>query len=356
MRKCAWLMVLLAAFCAGWWKVRADDGDTDGPRLPVVGRPELFDENDSPIGSFHVPVVRITPSDVQVEDPVTVSVRVEAAGPVQRPPRQLRLEKLPGFAEQFYVEYPNDPRFRPIDNRVWELTCTLKPRHVNVKAVPSFPFVFFTPGFVPPERGYQIQRTDSIPLVVRPRVAVGPSDVAEGADLPPWPGSLYEITEGAEVLRSVLPLSPHALAVIGAVCLICPPLAFMAWCLAWPRLFPGARARLNVRHSTAARSALAALGRPAKDGEIGQTAASIVAQYLRDRFELTAREPTPNEAQRRLETVGYDPGMSARASGFFRACDAARYAYLLPPEDLSGLARQLILALEAGPCPESVLS
>src|SRR5262245_58221783 len=111
MRNLIWSIVLLAAWCAGTSVARADDGDSEGPRLPVVGRPEFFDEDESPIGSFHPPTVRITPSEVQVEDPVSVTIRVEAAGRVQRPPRQLRLEKLPEFAEQFYVEYPNGPTF-----------------------------------------------------------------------------------------------------------------------------------------------------------------------------------------------------------------------------------------------------
>src|SRR5260370_41145541 len=166
-------LAILMLIGSGAALARADDEDS-APRLPVAGRPEFFDEDEGPIGAFRTPDVRIAPSEVRVEDPVTVTIRVAAAGPVQRPPKQIRLEKLPGFSAQFYIEYPDDPTFRRIDDRTWEFICTLKPRATTVQAVPSFPFAFFTPGFLPPERGYQVHRTPSIPLVVRPRPVVPP--------------------------------------------------------------------------------------------------------------------------------------------------------------------------------------
>ncbi|HMF12527.1 MAG TPA: hypothetical protein VKE94_09485, partial [Gemmataceae bacterium] len=208
-------IVTLFAFFAFVPLVRAEDEDGDKVRLPVVGRPEFFDEDDGPIGVFQTPTVRIAPSEVQVEDPVAVTIRVEAAGPVQRPPRQLRLEKFPGFSDQFYVEYAEDAAFRRMDDRTWELTCTLKPRSANVKMIPSFPFVSFTPGLVPPERGYQIHRTATVPLFVRPRAAVQPSDVSGGVEAPSIPESFLHIAEGPALLRRGSAFSPEALLAIG---------------------------------------------------------------------------------------------------------------------------------------------
>ena len=113
---------------------------------------------------------------------------------------------------------------------------------------------------------------------------------------------------------------------------------------------------MSARRSLAAKSALAALDRLSAGGEQSQAATAIVTRYLHERFELTAAEPAPNEVQRHLESAGFDPASSASASDFFRACDAFRYGHVPPTENTAALARQVILVLEAGPCPESASS
>jgi hypothetical protein len=348
------VLVLLALAFALAGGVRADDDD-EGPRLPAIGRPEFFDE-DGPIGAFQMPIVRVTPSEVQVEDPITVTIRVMAAGPVQRPPKQIRLEKFPGFAERFYVEYPDDPTFRRIDDRTWEFTCTFKPRGVNVNSVPSFPFVFFTPGLLPPERGYQVHRTASVAITVRPRAAVQPNDVARGVESQPIPESVYQIADGTSVLNYARPYSLSGWIFIAGICLLPPALGFLFRCIVWPRFSPNAKSRTSARRSHAAKSALAGLDRLAPGIEHSQAATAIVARYLRERFELTAEEPAPIEVHRHLESAGFDPVSSASAADFFRACDAIRYGHVPLTENPAELARQVILVLEAGPCPESASS
>src|SRR5262245_60557809 len=226
-------LVLLVVLWAGTAAVRADDEDRPAPPLPVAGRPEFFDEEDGPIGSFQTPSLRIDPREVQVEDTVTVTIRVAAAGPVQRPPKQIRLEKFPGFTEQFYIEYPDDPTFHQIDASTWEFTCTLKPRNTSVAAIPSFPFVFFTPGFLPPERGYQVRRTASVSIRVRPRAAVEPSAVLGGKEIPPYPESVYQLAPSDAVLRRVSVWSRDQLLLVSGLGLVLPPLACFAWCMAW---------------------------------------------------------------------------------------------------------------------------
>jgi hypothetical protein len=345
------LIVALFALFAFVPLVRADDEDGEGPRLPVVGRPEFFDEEDGPIGAFETPVVQVTPRDVQVEDPVTVTIRVAAAAPVQRPPRRLRLEQLPGFAEQFYVEYPDDPTFRRIDDRTWEFTCTLKPKSVNVTAIPSFPFVFFTPGLVPPERGYQIHRTASISLVVRPRAAVLPTDIAGGGESLRIPASVFQVAEGPALLRHAPPWSRETLLLVSAIGFFVPPLACVVCCVVWRRRHPDAARAARWRRSHAAQMALAELGGSEEGAAAAGRAAVVVARYLQQRYDLPAAEPTPAEVGVHLQRAGCDAALAEQAASFFRACDAVRYAHVPPEECPTVVARQLVLTLEGEPCP-----
>jgi hypothetical protein len=314
-----------------------------------VGRPEFFDEEDSPIGVFQTPAVRAAASEVPVEDPVTVTIRVVAAGPVQRPPRLLRLEKFPGFSDQFYVEYSEDAAFRRVDDRTWELTCALKPKSVNVKAIPSFPFVSFTPGLVPPERGYQIHRTASVPLVVRPRVAVHAADVSGGGEAPSIPETILEIAEGPALSHRGSALSPEALLTIAIAGFCIPPLACLAWCIAWLRTHPDATRAARWQRSHAAQVALAELRRPGDDA--ASQAAFAVSRYLRQRFDLPSVEPTPAEVAADLARAGCDAALAERIVAFFRACDAARYAHVPLAQRPEITARQLVLDLEAELCP-----
>jgi hypothetical protein len=347
-----WQIVLLLSV-AMTASVRADEGDGDGPRLPAVGRPDLFDEDDGPIGVFQTPVIKAAPTEVQVEDPITLTIRVRATGKVVRAPKQIRLEKIPEVADSFYVEYPDDPVFHRIDDRTWEFICTLKPRRTNVTAVPSFPFVFFVPGLLPPERGYQVHRTESLPITVRPRAEVQESDVARGVESMPIPESVHRITEGSSVLRRESHSSVLLLIIGGGVGFLAPASAFFAYAIVWPRLSPSAEKRASARRSLAAKKALSALARMPADAESVERAGDVLARYLRERFEPEAEEPTPSEVQRLLLSAGADAAAAKLAADFFRTRDAVRYAHIPSSENLLNTAREIVLFLEAGPCPAS---
>ena len=349
------LQIVLLGMFAFAVEVRADDPDEDMARLPVIGRPDFFDVEDGPIGSFQTPMVRASPTAVQVEDPITLTIRVRATGRVHRPPKQIRLERFPEITEQFYVEYPDDPVFRRIDDGAWEFTCTLKPRRTDVTAIPSFPFAFFVPELLPPERGYQIHRTASIPITVRPRAVVQPSDVVRGVESRPLPELVYHVTEGMSVLRYGRPAVPAAWYVFGGICLLFPPVGFFLRQIVWPRFSPNAKRKPIVRRTIAAKKALSALDRLSAEDDISG-AATILAHYLRERFDLGSEEPTPNEVQCGLMAVGYERTATELAGDFFSLCDAARYGHVPPPHNAATAAREVILTLEAGPCPVSASS
>jgi hypothetical protein len=346
------LQIVLAVLVWMIASVAKAQQDEENPRPPVVGRPELFDEDESPIGAFQTPTVQVAPSGVQVEDPLTLTIRIAAAGKVQRAPGRFRLDDLPGFREQFFIEYPTGPTFRKLDERSWELVSTLKPRSTNVQAVPSFPFVFFTPGFLPPQRGYQIQRTPSVPITVRPRRTVQQRDVRGADNAAAVPESVFQLAEGSAVRRASAAWSLTALLWVGVVGLLLPPFAAVSWCILWRRRHPDSWRRVQQRRSHAAWRALAALRTPARNEDVVLRTMRIMASYLAERFDLAAEEPTPAEAGRCLDAAGCSVESATRAVAFFQICDAARFAQQAAPEpvDLAAAAEKLILDLEAESC------
>jgi hypothetical protein len=75
--------------------------------------------------------------------------------------------------------------------------------------------------------------------------------------------------------------------------------------------------------------------------------AGAVADYLRERFDLAAAEPTPTEAEALLLARGCPAGLAEKAALLLRACSAARF----PPApieetDLVEQARAFILLVE----------
>ena len=149
-------------------------------------------------------------------------------------------------------------------------------------------------------------------------------------------------------------MSPEALLAIGIVGFCVPPLACLAWCIVWRRMHPDAARAARWRRSHAAQIALAELRRPGDDA--AYEAATAVSRYLQKRYDLPSAEPTPAEVGFHLSRVGCQTQLAERAVAFFRACDAARYAHVPPAESPTLAARQLVLALEAEPCPPRVSS
>ncbi|HXG13486.1 MAG TPA: BatD family protein [Gemmataceae bacterium] len=316
------------------------------PDLPVKGRPLYFDEERSPIGSFHTPAVRAEPTELPAQDPLTFTVRITASGPVFRPPARPRLQEFPGFLEQFDIEdIPNgDGR---LDERTWEFAYRLRPRHEGVQAIPSFPFVFFTPGYLPAHKGYQTRHTAPIGLTVKPRPKVRLADV-QGKQPPRAPDVVYQLAEGAAVLRRDRVESLPGPGVLAAL-LLAPPLVCMGWYAAWRRFYPEA-VQLVRRRSRAVRLALRALQAigPADAATQAERATAIVIDYLRQRFDLPGAQPTPAEVSAHLRQAGVAADLAEQTAEFFGTCDGIRYAPLrsVADEDLKAAAERLILALE----------
>jgi hypothetical protein len=328
----AWLPAwfLLLALC-GTCRAGAEDP-------PVVGQPEHFN---GAVGRFRI-TVAADPKQVQAEDPLTYTVRVVATGPVKQPPQRPALGEFTGFTDAFYIEDLGPPEGTRPDPQTWEFAYRLKPKSTAVKNVPGFPFVFFTPGFLPPRAGYMTAYAPPVSVTVTARREVVPKAITA-------PEAAF-LLAGGDVLRpgsyDRLP-GPLVLALAGLL----PPIGCVAWCLVWRRLYPNAARLAHRRRSRAAQEALHHLRRiDRRTGreQQGQLAAAVVADYLRQRLGLSIIEPTPSEAGAHLCGQGVSEKLAGQAADLLRACAAARFDPGAPTDgDLAAAANGLILALEA---------
>jgi hypothetical protein len=333
---------VLAVLCLALAAARplpAADGDKS-VEPPLLGRPDGVPFSEAS-GQFRVSA-RAEPAVVRVEEPVTLRVRVTAVGPVYRPPQRIDLASSAAFAAAFDVEEVEvrQPSLEP----EWELVYRLRPRRTSVNAVPSVPLAFYDPDVPFPERGFQVAYAEPIPLqVLPPRVF--------RAEKPPLPEAAYVVRGLAEVLAGRGAWSPPGPA-LAALALLLAPLLCLGWYRAWRHFWPDAAGAARQRRSRAAAEALRALQRAQRlaGGERAARAAAAVALYLRRRLDLPAAEPTPAEASGWLEARGCPAALAERAAGFFRSCDAARFA----PGPSGGVdlaaASALILAVEEESC------
>jgi hypothetical protein len=317
---------------------------TGADEPPVKNRPAHFN---GAAGSFRV-TTEAKPTELRLDQTLTLTVRILPTGPVTQPPRRPNLREVPAFEERFFIENLPDPTGAHVDGEPWEFVYRLKPRDTKVDAIPSLPFIYYKPG-----QSYQTTYAHSIPLTVKPADTV---PQVEGGSAPASgrvPESVYQLAEGPAVLGR-----PSAWSLVGPMAaglvLLGTPVVCIGWYLLWRRLYPDAARLARQRRSQAAQHALKALHalRKQAPGEQARQAAAIVAAYLRQRVDLPAVTPTPEEAAAHLRRAGITADATGQVARFFQTCDAVRFAPdpSPPPDAWGASAEHLILTLEAEPC------
>jgi hypothetical protein len=322
--------------------------EPDPEEPPVAGQPANFN---GAVGVYKI-AATAEPTELQAEDPLTFTVRISGSGSPRHPPRRLPLRRWPQFVRRFEVE--DLPDSQPAAG-AWEFRYRLKPLSSAVKEIPSLRFDYFTPGAVPREKGYRSTYAPAIALKVRPRAELQPAEVQATREPAALPETLYDVTDDpALVLRHDEPFALPGLAPV-AVAILVPPVLCAAWYAAWRYRYPDAVRLARRRQSRAARQALQALATAGRDGPDARAfrVAAIVAEYLQQRWELAAVEPTPRDVASHLKGRRCPDALSGQAAAFLRACDTARFA----PEgeigdtDLTAAAARLIATLEDDACP-----
>jgi hypothetical protein len=289
---------------------------------PVRNRPAHFSGG---VGSFAIKATA-APTELHVEEPLTLTLHITAVTPPRQPPRRPELRDLPGFKESFYLEaLPEPEASRHPDDRTWEFRYRLKPRTTAVEGIPGIPFVFYKPSPSPSARGsYQTVYANRVPLTVKP---AEPAESGLPDTLPRAPASALRVVQGPAVLRHPDDWSA-ALVWAGALVLVGAPAGCGVWYLCWRRLHPDDGRRIQQLRSQAARHALGTLTgldrHPA--AEQPALAVRILTAYLRQRADLPAADPTPEAAAAHLRRAGFSASTGEAVARFLRDSDVARFA------------------------------
>jgi hypothetical protein len=140
---------------------------------PVVGRPTDFS---GAIGGPFVVSLSAEPTQLTVEQPLTLTLRIVGPGNLRELPRPAlgKLDSFRGFAvDELDDEYHDGPP----PTRTFRYR--LRPRTPDVTQIPPIRFVYFNPAIVPPSRGYQTTYAEGIALAVKPEPPSGDARLAE---------------------------------------------------------------------------------------------------------------------------------------------------------------------------------
>jgi BatD DUF11 like domain len=316
---------------------------------PATNREEPFS---GAVGRKFAVTMTAEPKELRAGDTLRLIIRVTAEGHWNRPPNRPDLrgnKSYARFAQHFHIE--NAATRHDPDRNAWEFEYLLRPYHEGVTTVPRLPFVYYKPG-----HGYQTISAPAIKLTVQPRGDVDPTHVQPTVEPTEIPAGLREIVEGPSVLRrDPASFLPHPL--LAAIMLAIPPALCGCWYILWRARYPEAARLARQRRSRAARHALRTLDSirgTTRETTAGQVA-RITAEYLRERFDLPARDPTPDEVGEHLHEAGVQSDLARDVVVFFKACDAVRFGGSITDESdhLQEKAVKLILDLEVAPCPRT---
>lgn len=194
--------------------------------LPTEGRPANFN---GLIGKYRLSA-RASPTEVNVGDPITLTMRVE--GPLAAGVQPPAIERQANLIEGFRVAAEASPPTAEGGARVF--TRVLRAQRAEVAEIPPIELPYFDSA----SGRYEIARSEPIPVRVRETRVVTAAD-AEGGGEESAPAAKLEVKEragglrfnyeGADLLRdqsfdvALAFASPSALTVITA-----PPVAFLA--------------------------------------------------------------------------------------------------------------------------------
>jgi hypothetical protein len=324
--------------------------------VPLVGRPVEFPfsgasarfarQGDELVVPFRLEA-QVAPTQVEAEQPVTLTLTVRAVASVLHPPERIDLREVPAFSRRFHIEAVSGSNKEQPSPAVWRWVYHLRPRQVGIQDVPGVPFVFYNPDLRPAEKAFQVLFTDPVRLTVIP-----PEPIRPPGDPPP---GVLQVAGGPRLRAHVRPWHGPGRALLAAV-LVPPPLLGLGWYLAWRWLYPDAARLARQRRSRAARRALVGLDGAARLGgrAHAEAVSAAVVLYLRERFDLAVQEPTPGECADWLARFGLAEVLTERLRLLLEDCTAARFG---PGEvegsDLASPARGLVIDLEDATCPPS---
>ena len=327
--------ILAGAFLPSLANINHQSSIVNGQDIPTVGQPtaNFYGAQGSPVRVEWQLNRTTVPED---EDIVATLVVTGATNPRQITRPDLR--KLDAFESRFIIPDTRD-QTPAADAKEVRFTYHLRPRNRSVDKVPTLAFHYYNPAAAK-EKQFPLTTAKEVRITVtepRPRPAPPPIPLGEPESLlafKPQPVSLTYPTFSEA-------WSWFAIGLIG-------PLASIAWYVVWRRVYPDAARLARMRRTRAARRATDAIRRSSRTSDPAGAIAAAVLGYLRARFPLSPAAATPSEIGAALTELGMPSSEADAVAGFFRACDAARFA---PPGEASTslaiAAEALVTRLEA---------
>ena len=295
--------------------------------VPSTGQPARFI---GAVGRFQL-TVEATPTTLKVGDPLTLTVVLRAEGD-----SLLETVHAPVLHEQQTLtqdfKVPADPPAVQVTADTKTFIYTLRPRVVQVRAVPPIEVAYFDPT----TGRYQSLHSQPIPLRVEGAAVLSMSDVitAPGSNIQRAPGQELTVGmlanyTGPEVLVPQMARLrvTSSLVVIG----IFPPVVYLLTVFGhnWFRQRRQDSGQRRVRQ--ARRQALAALRKleaqpGASSEDICDGVHRLLMRYISARFLLYNAGLTVDEALAHLRAQHVDPAVIERTTAVLQLCDSARYA------------------------------
>ena len=290
--------------------------------LPQQGKPDGFY---GLVGQYTIAASAKPTTDVYMGDPITLTIKIGGTKylkPVQWP----ELEKIPELASNFKI--PSQKATPTIDNGFKIFTQTIRPDNNQANVIPSIPLAYFNPD----TGSYNVAKTRPIKLDLKPSKRLTPADV-EGRDFAPINKEIEAIKKGLsanyespEVLENMI-FSPGAALISPAYAPVwAVPLGILILSLA-TRLVTHTSPEKEAakRRRQACSKAITKLKKTISmdTSRQNEQVASIMKQYIADRFDKVAGSLTGNEI---IIGALEDAEIADKYRQIIEQCQSARYA------------------------------
>ncbi|MBN1973647.1 MAG: protein BatD [Sedimentisphaerales bacterium] len=292
--------------------------------LPEQGKPDGFY---GLVGKYSI-TSSASPTKVSVGDPITMNIKIggnKYLKPIQWP----SLEQIPDFEKNFKI--PSEKASPVIEDSYKVFTQTIRANSDKVTEIPPIPLVYFDS-----EKGsYVTAKTEPIKLEVSPTKILTGSDLV-GSDETPVNREVEAIKQGLSAnYQDMDALQSHdfsplaAVASPGYLVIWAGPLAvflFSAFTKFYTHTTPEKQAR--KRRRAAAGRAISQLKNmsPVNSSESIETLASILKQYIGDRFDRMAGSLTSNDCYEVIANASGDVQAAQKYKEIAADFEASRYA------------------------------
>lgn len=312
--------------------------------LPEKGKPSGFY---GLVGQYTISA-SAAPTQVNVGDPVTLTIKIGGSKylkPVQWP----ALEQISELAQNFKM--PSEKASPTIENGYKIFSQTVRANNDKVAMIPSIPLAYFDA-----EKGeYAVAKTEPIKLEVSPSKILTDADL-EGKDFTPVNKEVEAIKKGlsanyedldALTNQTFSPLSAvvgpgYAPVWVGPLALVIASAMIKFFTHTTPEKVAQKRRR---------NAASIAIGKLKKISSTAaqqrhEVLASIMKQYIGDRFDKTAGSLTEDDCHEVIVAATQDNQTADRFKGIMVNCEAARYAAIEASADSTQI-KEVIKLIQA---------